>query len=498
MTSPQPAQAYAIGNGVVSTDALVPVRKQRAPNSTDVQYPDGKLWVNTAGNALYVLTSKSTSSGVTTANWVLAASSTGDIDTLTGDSGGAITPVSNNVDLTGGTNITTVGSAGTITFNLDDAITVATSVTTPLLQGPAAAALDISAQTNQDIDINLGDSAGANVLNFKDAAGSAQIVFDSDGAATFAGLVTGSASATIETAGTALTLAADNSGDAVILGGGTSARAITIGQDAAAHTIAIGQAAAGAITIDSAAGVSIDAGAASNFSVAGAGVDLSLVSAAGRVVVNGEEAAADAIRLLSAAGGLDADVALQLNLVSSQNAADAVVISASAGGIDITAAGAAGEDVDISCTSGSVNVTAGEAAADAIVISASDAAGGITIDAGSNGVNVTGADLDVQGGNILISGAAQQLQVEGGAATDFIGTATLSSGTVTVANTNIAATDRILITRRDINGSTALGSITYSISAATSFTITAVQAGTPGSTETNDVSIVDYFIVRQL
>src|SRR5690606_40990648 len=67
----------------------------------------------------------------------------------------------------------------------------------------------------------------------------------------------------------------------------------------------------------------IYAAAASNFSVSGAGIDLTLASSAGRVVMNGEEAAADALRLLSAAGGLDADVALQMNLVSSQNAADA-------------------------------------------------------------------------------------------------------------------------------------------------------------------------------
>jgi len=108
-------------------------------------------------------------------------------------------------------------------------------------------------------------------------------------------------------------------------------------------------------------------------------------------------------------------------------------------------------------------------------------------------VGTTSCDGDLQ-----ISTAGKQLQIEGGLVTDFIGSATLSSGTVTVANTNIAATDYIFITRQSINSSSALGMFTYSINAGTSFTITAVQPSTPASTETNDDSIVKYVIIRQL
>lgn len=129
---------------------------------------------------------------------------------------------------------------------------------------------------------------------------------------------------------------------------------------------------------------------ASSFGVTGAGIDVTVASTGGRVVLNGEEAAADAVRILSAAGGLDVDVALQMSLVSSQNAATAIVINASAGGIDLTAAGAAGEDIDLVCTSGSINLTAGESAADSIVITSS--AGGIDILA--NGA-AAGEDIDI-------------------------------------------------------------------------------------------------------
>ncbi len=90
------------------------------------------------------------------------------------------------------------------------------------------------------------------------------------------------------------------------------------------------------------------------------------------------------------------------------------------------------------------------------------------------------------------------LAMDGGAVTDFIGSATLALGTVTIANTNITANDHIIIQRRAINGSTTLGELTYSISAGASFTITSVILGTPASPQTADLSIVSYVIIRQV
>jgi len=112
-------------------------------------------------------------------------------------------------------------------------------------------------------------------------------------------------------------------------------------------------------------------------------------------------------------------------------------------------------------------------------------------------VTVTG-NITTTAGNVIISGAAKQLQVEGGAVTDFIGTATLAAGTVTIANTNIAAGDRIFLSRTAANASTTLGELSYTISAATSFTVTSLIIGTPGSPQTGDLSSFAYFIVRQL
>lgn len=118
-----------------------------------------------------------------------------------------------------------------------------------------------------------------------------------------------------------------------------------------------------------------------------------------------------------------------------------------------------------------------------------------TIQSGSGGITLTGAVT--ASSNVTLNGAATKLSVHGGAVTDFIGTATLNNGTVTVANTNIAATDRILVSRSAVNASSALGVFTYSISAATSFTITALKPA-DATTETGDASTVSYFIVRQI
>lgn len=416
----------------------VPIKATRAPTSSDTKFPLGQLWVRTDTAQVYILVQLSSGS----ASWTLASPGASDVDTMTGDSGGALSPTAGNMNVLGGTNMTVAGAGSTLTVNMDAAITLATSVSSPLYTVAAANDLAITAATGQDVVMKLGDNAAANKFSILDSDDVEVFAVDSNGGQTYTtitatGLITGQASATINTAGTSLTLAADNSGDAVILGGGTSARAITIGQDAAAHTVAIGQAAAGAITIDTAAGVSIDAATASNFSVSGASEDLTLASTAGKVAINaGEDAAQaiylhanagtsetiqlhadqgtgvssiyllsdaggltleatglasdDAINLVATAGGIDMDAALQVNIASSEDAADAIRISASAGGIDIDAVGEAGQDINILNTGGSLVLSATESANDAIVVEAT--AGGIDILASGA---AAGEDIDM-------------------------------------------------------------------------------------------------------
>lgn len=176
------------------------------------------------------------------------------------------------------------------------------------------------------------------------------------------------------------------------------------------------------------------------------------------------------------------------NKVSFEDSDDAEVASIDSNGV-IT-----GLTLATSAATAGSNLTGATFAADG-----SDADIDLTLTPkGTGNVDISSGDLDVQAGNVSITGAGQQLQVEGGAVTDFIGQATLVAGTVTVANTNIAATDKVLVAREGVGASTALGVLDVSISAGASFTITSLQPATPAATETNDVSIVNYFIVRQL
>lgn len=103
----------------------------------------------------------------------------------------------------------------------------------------------------------------------------------------------------------------------------------------------------------------------------------------------------------------------------------------------------------------------------------------------------TDAEAAAGTANNVVLTPAQQVIASGS-----IGNATLASGTVTVANTNITATDSIIIQRIAANASTTLGEFSYTISAGTSFTINSLILGTPGSVQTGDLSTVFYAIVK--
>ena len=199
----------------------------------------------------------------------------------------------------------------------------------------------------------------------------------------------------------------------------------------------------------SSGGFSIDDSAtASNVSVAGAGIDLTISSAAGRVVVHGAEAAADAVYIdaddaagvgvtadvgstggfnidggcLNVGGGspascadndayvtgdFEVDAALDVDgtgdfdvTTSDVQSSGGFSIDDSATASNVTVAGA-GIDLTLSSTAGRVVVHGAEAAADAVYIDANDAGGvGVTADVGATGgFNIDGGCLNVGGGS---------------------------------------------------------------------------------------------------
>lgn len=155
----------------------------------------------------------------------------------------------------------------------------------------------------------------------------------------------------------------------------------------------------------------------------------------------------------------------------------------------MTIAGGTGvQTLNIAASTGvkTVNIATG-AAANAVTVGTENTTATLDLKAGSGGVNVYG-DLN-------LANVATKISMNGGAVTDFIGTATLVGGTVTVANTNIAAGDRIIISRSALNASPALGFLLYTISAGASFTIESYSA--VGAAVVTDVSSFTYVIVRQ-
>lgn len=209
-------------------------------------------------------------------------------------------------------------------------------------------------------------------------------------------------------------------------------------------------------------------------------------------------ASADAINLEAPAGGIDVDAALQINIASSQNAGNAIVLNASAGAIDILAAGAAGEDIDITNTAGSVNISAGEAAADAIVISAGNAAGGVSVAAGTTGITVsaTNGAVTINSGTGAISistdatattvnlatGAAAKTVVLG--STNTTSTTTVQSGTGGVL---VTSTDEVLV---DAAGVLELNSSAGAISIGNDAVAQAINVGTGAAARTITVGNV--------
>ncbi len=222
-------------------------------------------------------------------------------------------------------------------------------------------------------------------------------------------------------------------GGLTLTSGLASADAININASDAAGGIDVDCGSSGFI-VDAASGaISLDSALASNFTVTGA-ADLTLDSSAGSVIINAEEAVADAIQLQTGIGGIDVDAALQINIASSQNAADAIRLSSSAGGIDMDAVGAAGEDIDILNTGGSLRLRATESAIDAVVIEAtlggidilaSGAAAGEDIDIVATGssVNISSTENDAGAIYVHANGGTSErirLHADQGTGTDSI------------------------------------------------------------------------------
>lgn len=112
-------ELYPVANGTVSSSPFVVVFQPRAPTTSDIQYPIQKIWLNTGQNDFWFLKNFNASAGITTANWI-PLSSFASVETLTGNTGGAVPPDgANTIFVVGdGVTITTSGNPATNTLTI--------------------------------------------------------------------------------------------------------------------------------------------------------------------------------------------------------------------------------------------------------------------------------------------------------------------------------------------------------------------------------------------
>lgn len=109
------------GVGAAGATTIVPIATIRAPAPSDIRGPNGQfkigqLWVDSQHNLSYILSSFSTQSGQLFANWEAFGGGGGTVvSTLTGDTGGPISPIGGTIDIYGTVDqIVTTGTAGEI------------------------------------------------------------------------------------------------------------------------------------------------------------------------------------------------------------------------------------------------------------------------------------------------------------------------------------------------------------------------------------------------
>lgn len=462
-----PLDAYGFGNPIQAVPNPI-VIANRAPASTDVGYPLGQSWLNKATNISYML--NGFSSGVPV--WSVISAGSGDLDTLTGDSGGAIAPVGGNIDILGGTNVGVAGSAGTLTVNLDAAISLATSVTSPLYTVAAATTLAIESATGEDLVMQMGDNAGVNKVSFTDSDGIEVAAIDSNGgfamgAITFSGLLTANASATINTAGTALNLGTDNSGDNVLIARGTVARTVGIANSAAAHLVTIGSTTgAAATTLNYGTGnLTVDGAATSNATL--------FASATSGTVAIGGTAQTGTFTLGGSTAGMTMNIA-------NGNGAKTINIGSGVDGNTLSF----GNGINTSAQT--INIAGGAAAANSTVniLTGNASAGTIALNMATGNRATTVALGTGTGGNTInvatgVNGAAQTVNISSGASG--------ADQTVNVLSGNAAAGTQTLNLAtgtggKTVNVASGAGVNVVTIGSATSTSSTAILGGSAGTT----------------
>jgi hypothetical protein len=111
------AEVYTQGFGSKPLGVETPIIAQRNPTPNDVNYPLGQEWVNSVNATAYLLTQVSTISGVYQASWQSITGAASSLNTLTGNTGGPISPTFGDIQIVGTGSVAVAGSGSTLTIS---------------------------------------------------------------------------------------------------------------------------------------------------------------------------------------------------------------------------------------------------------------------------------------------------------------------------------------------------------------------------------------------
>ncbi len=164
---PSAAGVVVVNGAAVANHSVVLETRSRAANAynLEIQYAASAAATDAAKSGVAHFDSAQFS---VDANGFVTLSSTGAATTITGDSGGALSPTSNNWNILGGPGVTTSGSGSTLTIN-SVVFTDTTATTLAVDNGyfaTAAGTYDLPATAAQgEILVVVCDTAGAVVLD---------------------------------------------------------------------------------------------------------------------------------------------------------------------------------------------------------------------------------------------------------------------------------------------------------------------------------------------
>lgn len=319
------AMLYTQGFGSRPENVEVPFITNRAPTSSDVNYPIGKRWIY-LDNGEYILVEITASGGINTASWVLNGTNTGPLNTLTGNSGGAIAPSAGNINIVGSGIITVAGSGSTLTISETPGTGVVATLTGDSggAVGPSGGNIDLNGTTNQIV--TTGSGAGFDIVwsisstlvlpGTFTANNGAALINSMGNSNTTIGNASGSGAVTINTPSGNFALTGNN--NTINIAADASSSALNLGTGTTGN-IALGNTGAGTITIA--------AGTATNLQGAvGQTITIGATAQTGKISIADSTAAMTAVDLmngvaagaqtLNIASGTSSTAAQTVNLLS--------------------------------------------------------------------------------------------------------------------------------------------------------------------------------------